>query len=100
MIGLLEIMLGFPLPGFEFTPMSAICYTPKAKKCEMATDWEVGRPPDLVFCEVFWHGQVVRGVKDGWTFFKDAKGADPFSNRTLDAASITAWRIPESKERK
>lgn len=95
MIGLLESMLGIPMPGFEFSPSVALCYTPKAKKSEMATDWEVGRPPDLVFCEVFWRGQVIPGVKEGWTFFSMRKGVHPLSSRTLDAASITAWRIPE-----
>jgi len=91
---MLGIILGIP----QFPPMSAFMgYTPKAKKSEMATDWEVGRPPDLVFCEVFWRGQVIPGVKEGWTFFNMAKGGDPLSSRTLDTASITAWRIPEPK---
>ncbi|MRT30804.1 hypothetical protein [Herbaspirillum sp. CAH-3] len=96
MIGLFEVLLGFPCPGFEFSPSVALCYTPKAKKSEMATDWEIGRPPDLVFCEVFWRGQVVRGVQEGWTFFREGKGFDPLCSRTLDVASITAWRIPEA----
>jgi len=95
MIGLLESMLGIPLPGFEFTPMSAMSQTPKGKKSEMATDWEIGRPPDRVFCEVFHSGQVIPGVKEGWTFFSMQKGVHPLSSRTLDASSITAWRIPE-----
>lgn len=84
-----------PLPGFEFSLPAPLVYLPKFKKAEMATDWEVGRPPDLVFCEVFHRGQVVPGVKEGWTFFSMQKDAPAWANCTLDADSIQAWRIPK-----
>ncbi|VVE10371.1 hypothetical protein [Pandoraea commovens] len=60
----------------------------------MESDWQEGKPPFMLECEVWARSNVRRGVLEG-PYFRLLDCTHPLQNSVLDSDLIEQWRFRE-----